>query len=465
MHRHNYNIPVPTKWVASIITVACALVLVACSDTEKDLIPVANAGKDKTVKQNAKVSLHGKASVVKHADDAELKYKWSFASKPIHSTAKLINPKRSASNFIADMPGKYTVALVVINGSVESSLDKAVITAIAAKGAPISHAGRDIQGSICSPINLNGSASKASNKKTSNKKILYDWKFIIKPKSSLTVISNGDKVSPSFTPDQEGIYKIGLVVQIGKIKSKMDTVKVSIDSNTRGAIARQGSCVDSHVYKVVRGQLRPSQYTLMSAGISAKIKRFSLLRGNSVRKGKKIVEFDCRIERTEKKSADQKLLVAKQKYQVNERLHKLNNISQLELDVSKAEYAIAREEQKRTRAIQSECVIRAPFSGIITEKHVQAFQHVTKGDPLFKLVNTSSLEVEMLISSRRLREYGTNAKFTITLDEVGKPIDAKIDRVVGVIDPVSQTVRVIGKLINPPNNLLPGMSGQVNFPK
>lgn len=464
MHHTNILSRATPNWVALFIMAASAFSLVACSDDEKNLAPDVNAGKDQLVKQNTRVKLIGEASVnSSHVDKAKLTYKWVFKSKPLHSTAKLIYSDQHTSGFIADMPGQYDLEFMATNGTFESAPDIMTINVIAIKGAPISHAGTDITGSICSSIRLNGDASRAGSKKSSNKLIAYDWKFISRPEASTALIVNNNKVSPSFTPDKEGVYKIGLVVTIDNLRSKMDAVKISVDANTRGAIARQGSCVDVHAYKVVRGQLRPSQYSLMSAGISAKLKRFPLLRGHYVRKGQKIVEFDCRVERTEKKSSDHKLRVAKQKFDVNKRLFKLNNISKLELDVSKAEYGIALEDQKRTRAVQSECIIRAPFSGIITEKHVQAFQHVTKGDPLFKLVNTSSLEVEMLISSRLLKEFGTNAKFSITLDETGKSVDAKIDRIVGVIDPVSQTVRVIGKLINPPGNLLPGMSGPVNF--
>jgi len=80
------------------------------------------------------------------------------------------------------------------------------------------------------------------------------------------------------------------------------------------------------------------------------------------------------------------------------------------------------------------------------------------------LVDTSNLEVEMVIPSRWLKRLSAGTVFAINLDESAQPVKARIDRNIGTIDPVSQTIRVIGTLISPPLSLLPGMSGEISFP-
>lgn len=214
---------------------------------------------------------------------------------------------------------------------------------------------------------------------------------------------------------------------------------------------------------VLRGQLRARQFTIISAGLAGKLIRFPVTHGERVKKGQKIAVFDCRMEGAEKAVAVAKLQGAQSKLEVNTKLAKYKNISLLEVSLAKAEVAIQKAELSRARAVLAGCSITAPFSGIVSEKIAQAHQYVKQGDPLLELIDTSSLEIEMVIPSRWLKKMPKGTLFTIQLDEFAKPIKAKIDRNVGAIDPVSQTIRVIGKLINPPKQLLPGMSGEIHF--
>jgi len=466
MNHSQFEVVVKCARAQRFFLVGLALAfLTACSGDGEGIQPVADAGQDQQVLQNITVKLTGNGSIESgKADNKNLQYRWSFKTKPPQSEARILPADQRQAEFDADVPGQYEISLVVVNGAIESVPDLAVITVSGVADAPVARAGEDQVVTVCSVVKLEGGGSRITKEKPGQRGISYDWRFLTKPKDSLAEIKDGTKANALFTPDKEGKYEVGLVVYDGQYKSPVDSVAITVRADPLRAISKQDTCLDKHAYEIIRGQLRPSQHALLSAGLSATLKNFDALQGNYVRKGARILEFDCRIERADKKSAEEKLALAKEKYEVNKRLRKLNNISELELTQTRSEYAIGLEEVKRAQAIVSECVIYAPFDGIITEKHVQAHQHVNKGDPLFKLVNTGSLEVEMVISSAWLKKIGQNGKFTITLDEVGSPIDARVDRVVGTIDPVSQTVQVIGKLVNPPKTLLPGMSGQVIFP-
>lgn len=123
-----------------------------------------------------------------------------------------------------------------------------------------------------------------------------------------------------------------------------------------------------------------------------------------------------------------------------------------------------RAELNRIEALLSRCVVTSPFAAVVSEKLAQAFQYVKEGDSLLELVDTSNLEVEMVIPSKWLKKLAAGTQFSLQLDEFDTPVRAKIDRNVGTIDPVSQTIRVIGVLLSPPGKLLPGMSGEVIFP-
>jgi len=215
--------------------------------------------------------------------------------------------------------------------------------------------------------------------------------------------------------------------------------------------------------RVIRGQLRAREFTVIAAGLSGKLIRFPIMHGQRLKKGQSIAVFNCKMAAAEKAIAVAKLNAAKSKLEVNTNLAKYKNISQLEVTLSKAEVAIQRAELNRAQAILSDCTIKAPFSGVVTKKIAQAYQYIKEGDPLLELVNTAHLEVEMVIPSRWLTRLRIGTLFTIQLDEIPTPVKAKISRNVGTIDPISQTIQVIATLIKPAKELLPGMSGEINF--
>ncbi len=214
-----------------------------------------------------------------------------------------------------------------------------------------------------------------------------------------------------------------------------------------------------------RGQLRPVNFTQISAGIDAKLESFPVRAGNIINEGEVISEFNCAIERANNTIELAREESAARSVEINERLRQLNNLSELELAQSRSELDIARAEVERTASILSECVIRAPFSGTVTEKYVEAFQYVSQGEVLIELIDTRNLEIEMVLPSLNLRRYQIGRQFEFLIDETDQTVQAVIDRIVNVIDPVSQTIRVIGTIIEPPENLMPGMSGVVFFPE
>ena len=217
------------------------------------------------------------------------------------------------------------------------------------------------------------------------------------------------------------------------------------------------------IAETIRGQLRPVRYTTLSAGMTGTLLEVKGSPGRYVKEGDILARFDCRAEQAERDVAAAKKEGAEARYRVNSRLAELDNISGLELSLSKAELAIANSELKLIDVRLSHCEVRAPFSGQMVSKQVQSWQFAGMGDPLFELVDTSRMEVEMVLQSRWLHRLPPGTPFNLAVDETGATIAATVDRVVSNIDPVSQTIRIIGVPAAMPDNLLPGMSGQIHI--
>lgn len=233
-----------------------------------------------------------------------------------------------------------------------------------------------------------------------------------------------------------------------------------ISSSTSSGSSYKAS---SYPTNSLRGQFRPVNFTTLSAGIEGKLSTFSVKNGSSVKEGGLIARFSCKQEDAENQIAAARVKVAEKNLEVNRKLDAYQNISELDLSKTVAELEIAHADAKRTSAVVEQCEIRAPFDATVTEKFAQAHQYVKKGDPLLEMVDTRNLEIEMVLPSVDVSRYSKGRRFNIVVDETGQQVEATVDRVVNVIDPVSQTIRVIGVLNSDTPDLMPGMSGIISF--
>ena len=69
--------------------------------------PIVNAGADQNISTGETVLLDGSAS--SDLDGDTLTYSWSLTSKPVGSTATLINPTEVNPTFEADTEGSYVI--------------------------------------------------------------------------------------------------------------------------------------------------------------------------------------------------------------------------------------------------------------------------------------------------------------------------------------------------------------------
>ncbi len=125
----------PLRHALCGLTLAALVGLGACGEsttpTEPDppgnTAPVAAAGADQTVSATLPVRLDGSAST--DADGDAVTYAWSLTATPSGSAAALDDAASETPSFTPDVPGAYSVQLVVSDGTDESAPDNLTITA------------------------------------------------------------------------------------------------------------------------------------------------------------------------------------------------------------------------------------------------------------------------------------------------------------------------------------------------
>lgn len=203
-----------------LATSADTVVITSLPSGDNDA-PVAYAGPDRHPGVGFLVTLDGSASY--DMDGDPLTYHWYLNSKPVGSNADLSDRFIINPTFTPDVPGVYTVVLVVNDGTVDSPYNSATITASL---TAVANAGPDQYHTTGpdSEITLDGSGSYDST----DKSLTYTWSFQTRPVGSTAVLSDPAAVHPTFKADLEGKYVISLVVNNGFANSSPDTVTVIV---------------------------------------------------------------------------------------------------------------------------------------------------------------------------------------------------------------------------------------------
>jgi membrane fusion protein (multidrug efflux system) len=210
----------------------------------------------------------------------------------------------------------------------------------------------------------------------------------------------------------------------------------------------------------IRAQLTPRQYTTLSSEMAGRIDHMATRVGDRFQKGDVLIVFDCAVQRAQEARARAVLQQAEKTYSIDQRLVALKSMGQLELDVAAAEVRKAAADVAGAEAVTSKCTIVAPFAGVAVEQKAREFQYMTVGQPLLDILSTQGLEIELIAPSRWLSWLKAGYAFEVYVDETDKTYPAKVTRISGRVDPVSQSVKVIGEITTDAPNLTAGMSGR-----
>lgn len=215
----------------------------------------------------------------------------------------------------------------------------------------------------------------------------------------------------------------------------------------------------------IRVQLVSQQQTTLSSELSANILKLPIKEGQPFSEDQLLAEFDCSILKAQLNKAKAAAELARMTMQVNTRLAELNSISSLEVDQAAAKVKETEAEVTMMRVTVSKCSLLAPFIGRVAKLHVEPFQYVTPGKPLMDILDTSRLEVRLIVPSRWLKWLKVGSMFNVHIEEIGKGYKAVVTRLNPRVDPVSQSVALTASISGNHPELLPGMSGWASFGK
>lgn len=235
--------------------------------------------------------------------------------------------------------------------------------------------------------------------------------------------------------------------------------------NTSGVFA-QGEDVIASIEseQEARGLINPVARATISSEILARIKKLPFRAGERFKSGDLLVEFDCGSYAASVAVASAAYERETKRLENLKRMSSLSAASDLEVAIAAADVKKAAAEIRLARVDVARCKVLAPYDGAIVEILANEHESVGRQTEVLSILAIGDPDIEIIIPSEWLRWIKKDMKFDFLIDETGERLNASISRIGSTIDPVSQTIKIIGHFQHPPiDGVIAGMSGTAIF--
>lgn len=224
----------------------------------------------------------------------------------------------------------------------------------------------------------------------------------------------------------------------------------------------------------ISGSLEPEQSATVRAEVGGTVLKTYADAGERVARGAVLARIEdvalrdgALSARSGVRSAQASLELAKRNLERTERLSQAGAVADRDLESARvtatnAEGALADARARLASAEQqlSHATVRAPFSGIVSERQADEGDVVQLGAALFSVVDPAVLRLEANVpgdQAGRLKP-GTPVEFSVS--GFDRPFGGKIDRVNPVVDPSTRQLRIYATIPNRDRALVAGLFAQ-----
>jgi membrane fusion protein, multidrug efflux system len=220
------------------------------------------------------------------------------------------------------------------------------------------------------------------------------------------------------------------------------------------------------------GSLQPEQDATVRAELSAAVIQTFVDVGQRVDRGTLLARLDDRAIRDSYLSARTAVTTAQNNYTVAAReleraqtLSRAGAIADRDVEYARNAASSASAQLANARAIHANAAkqlgytqIRAPFSGVVSQKQVSAGDVVSPGGALFTIVNPASMRLEASVPANQLASIrvGLPVEFSVT-GYPNRPFAGRITRVSPTADPTTRQVAIVATIPNAGNTLVGGL--------
>jgi RND family efflux transporter MFP subunit len=215
----------------------------------------------------------------------------------------------------------------------------------------------------------------------------------------------------------------------------------------------------------VTGQVAAASQATLSAKVQGTVQELRVREGETVRKGQALVVLDSRDLRANLARAEAEYDNARTHLARMQRLYQQESVAKQELDNATRAFKVAEAGRRAAEAQLSYTVIKAPFDGVVTEKHIEVGELAALGRPVLKLEDPRRLRLEATVSEGDVKAVAVGDKVTVVVDALGdRPLTGTVAQVLPAGDPATHTF-VVKVDLPPTPGLKSGMFGRMRLDK
>jgi membrane fusion protein (multidrug efflux system) len=200
------------------------------------------------------------------------------------------------------------------------------------------------------------------------------------------------------------------------------------------------------------------------AKVAGEIRHILVEEGDDVNQGDVLARLDGDRLRLELNESRARLRKLQRDFERNKDLKEKGLISegdfeniQYELEALQASYNLANLELDYTQ-------IRAPISGVVSERYVKLGNTIAVGEPVFRVTSFEPLVAYLHIPEREYRQIASGQPVRIDIDALaGAQIFEDVTRVSPVVDPDTGTFKITIEIDDAQRRIKPGMFGRMSI--
>lgn len=222
----------------------------------------------------------------------------------------------------------------------------------------------------------------------------------------------------------------------------------------------------------LNGDILPWEQSTLYSKVAGYLKEIRVDKGDWVKHGDTLAVIDDRETEKEYERAVADFRLQEITYErLQEALPQTPNlVSRQDVDVAKAKYESAKATMERLKVLVGYATIRAPFSGVITQRWadpgamIQAANTSMNSMAIVKIASMDKLRIRVDVPESEVPLVKVGTKATVTVRELpGQEFDGKVARFGVALEQNTRTMQTEIDLPNPKHVLRPGMFVRVTL--
>jgi RND family efflux transporter MFP subunit len=223
---------------------------------------------------------------------------------------------------------------------------------------------------------------------------------------------------------------------------------------------------------IISGQLSAAREATVRAEVGGSLVQMTVDEGQPVKQGTVLARIAARdlsdavtSARVGVEAAEAALSLARSEAQRTESLVKGGALAQRDLEnaqnavaTAQSQLAAARARLSSAQAQLGDTVVRAPITGVVSDKPANAGDVVTPGTALYTIIDPSSMRLEASVRSDEIGALkpGIRVEFTVR-GYAGQTFSGRIERISPAADPATRQVPIFVSIPNVSGRLIAGL--------